>query len=465
MKRMLRVCINSSSSDATSLSRGGSRCLLPNGDSSLDATSLSRGGSRCQLPNGDFSPDATSLSRGGSRCQLPNGDSSPDATSLSRGGSRFALRSWQREPPRDKLVASVRKAAFVVAADVSLHETSSWHLFRQALPRLLIIICVLAVGSLNSVAQEKTPRPDESKPQKPGQVELKVPTDGTFKVLAPKVAIGKVVKGAPYSATATTETTQTLSDGNQIIRKNESKLYRDSEGRTRIEQSLGTIGKWAAGGEAQQHIFINDPVAGVSYSLDPRTRTADKIVTAPKAIPAGASGIIVDGQTKTFLIGGRTVTQAEYEAFAAAKEKKPRDQEERLAGSRKVAPDDSEFKKKIEALQAGKTDAGQRKTESLGTQTIEGVTAEGTRATLTIPAGEVGNTLPIEIVDETWYSPELQITVMTKHRDPRSGETTYRLTNLSRSEPDRSLFEVPADYIVRENKMLPKGKPPIKEEQ
>jgi hypothetical protein len=92
------------------------------------------------------------------------------------------------------------------------------------------------------------------------------------------------------------------------------------------------------------------------------------------------------------------------------------------------------------------------------------VSAEGTRSTITIPAGEIGNTLPIEVVDETWYSPELQINVMTKHRDPRSGETTYRLTNLSRSEPDRSLFEVPAGYAVQEGKMPLKSKP-MKEEE
>src|SRR5215510_8083000 len=120
------------------------------------------------------------------------------------------------------------------------------NIMKRTLIRLLIIVCLFAAGGLNSVAQEKKPRPDESRPQKPGQIEFKAPPDGTFKLLGPKFAIGKVVKGAPYSATATTETIQTLSDGNQIIRKNESKLYRDSEGRTRIEQTLETIGKWTA---------------------------------------------------------------------------------------------------------------------------------------------------------------------------------------------------------------------------
>jgi len=88
------------------------------------------------------------------------------------------------------------------------------------------------------------------------------------------------------------------------------------------------------------------------------------------------------------------------------------------------------------------------KTESLGTRVIEGVRADGTRTVVTIPAGAIGNDLPIEIVSERWYSPELQMVVMTKRNDPRMGETVYRLSNVNRSEPSRSLFEAPADYTV-----------------
>jgi hypothetical protein len=88
------------------------------------------------------------------------------------------------------------------------------------------------------------------------------------------------------------------------------------------------------------------------------------------------------------------------------------------------------------------------KAEPLGKQTIEGVEAEGTRTVVTIAAGEVGNDQPLQIVTERWYSPELQAVVMSRHSDPRFGETTYRLTSVVRGEPDRSLFEVPADYKV-----------------
>ena len=95
-------------------------------------------------------------------------------------------------------------------------------------------------------------------------------------------------------------------------------------------------------------------------------------------------------------------------------------------------------------------DSKNTKKESLGKQTIEGIEAEGTRSITTIPAGEIGNEQPIEMVFESWYSPELQTVIMSKHSDPRSGENTYRLTNINRTEPAHSLFEVPSDYTIQE---------------
>jgi hypothetical protein len=316
---------------------------------------------------------------------------------------------------------------------------------KMKLARLLILSCLLVIGSLNSVAQEKKPRSDESQPQKTGPGELKAPTDGTFKVLGAKSALSKVVKGAPYSATALTERVQTLSDGNQIVRKNQTKLYRDSEGRTRTEQSLETIGKWTAEGAAKEFITINDPVIGVSVSLDPQTRTAHKNVYAPQK-PAPVES------HENFKVNGKPVTQAEYEASKEKTAMKP------PAGGTAPQLIPSKESKPWE-LQKGISGDPRRKVEVLGKQIIEGLEVVGTRSTYTIPAGEIGNTLPIEVVDETWYSPDLQLMVLTKSRDPRSGETSYRLTNLNRNEPDSALFEVPADYTVRENKVPAKKKP------
>jgi hypothetical protein len=98
---------------------------------------------------------------------------------------------------------------------------------------------------------------------------------------------------------------------------------------------------------------------------------------------------------------------------------------------------------------------GELKKESLGTQEIEGVSAEGTRITRTIPAGTIGNEKPIDIVVETWTSPDLHTTVLQKRSDPRFGETVFRLTNIKRGEPDPSLFTVPSNFTIKN------GPPPM----
>ncbi len=95
------------------------------------------------------------------------------------------------------------------------------------------------------------------------------------------------------------------------------------------------------------------------------------------------------------------------------------------------------------------------KSESLGDQTIEGIHATGTRITTTIPAGKMGNEKPITVTSERWYSPELKATVMTKHEDPWAGELKTEFKNVVASEPDASLFAVPADYKVIDDKEGP----------
>lgn len=217
------------------------------------------------------------------------------------------------------------------------------------------------------------------------------------------------VKGAPYSAQAVTETIQVLSDGNRIQRKMTSSVYRDSEGRTRREQSMAGFGPLAPPEGGPEMIFIADPVSGNSYMLDGRTRTAH----AAGATPAMA--------IRHKVREGREKPQV--------------------------------FERRIH-MSVAKPAQGppEVKSESLGTQMIEGILAEGTRTVLVIPAGQIGNERPIEIVSERWFSPELKTVVMSRNNDPRTGETIYRLTNLSRSEPARSLFEVPADFTVPANR-------------
>lgn len=204
----------------------------------------------------------------------------------------------------------------------------------------------------------------------------------------------KVVAGAPYSASAVTETTQTLADGNHIRHSTKSSVSRDSQGRTRREQSLNGLGVGQAA--LPTLVFIQDPVAQTSYVLEADTKIARSTSMGGKAMtpPAGSYQMKVMQKVK--------------------------------------APD--------------------VKSESLGAQSINGVRADGSRLTRTIAAGEMGNEKPIEVVTDTWYSSELQAVVRSKTSDPRVGETTFELQNVDRSEPSASLFTVPADYTVQEGK-------------
>jgi hypothetical protein len=234
----------------------------------------------------------------------------------------------------------------------------------------------------------------------------------------------KTVKGAPYSADATTETVQTLSDGNRIVRKNSASIYRDSEGRTRREQTLGTIGQWTAAGDPPKTIFINDPVARVNYILDPKAQTARKM--SIMQIPPGQTFMRVP------VPGAPGAPTAPLPPNGSTQERV------------------RVFENSVPPPSGARIERQQPKVESLGKQVMEGVEVEGTRTIVTIPAGKIGNERAIDIVSERWYSPELQVVVYSKRTDPMAGETTYKLTNINRSEQPRSLFEIPAGYTTKE---------------
>jgi len=210
---------------------------------------------------------------------------------------------------------------------------------------------------------------------------------------------GKVVTGAPYSATTMIETTQTLSDGTNITRKIQANVYRDTQGRVRRETTLPAIGPLAAGGTSKSFVLIHDPVAGTAYELRPDAKTAVQLPARP---------------------GGNKNPDALQNKFEA------RIQEEIANGTLKK--------------------------DDLGTQTINGIQAQGTRYTRTIPAGQIGNDKAISVVNERWYSPDLQIVVKSTRTDPRFGSTTYTVTNVQRQEPAASLFTVPAGYTVTQGK-------------
>jgi hypothetical protein len=204
---------------------------------------------------------------------------------------------------------------------------------------------------------------------------------------------GKVVMHIPYSAETLTENTQTLGNGAKLTRRTSGMVYRDNEGRTRREMSASTAGPFATSGDTQRLIFINDPVAGISSTIIP-----DSDTTLTRTLPAANND----------------------------------------------EPSETEV-----SSESGRT-------EALGKEVIEGFVAEGTRTTISIPAGRIGNNEPLEIVHERWYSPELQTILLSKHSDPRWGETVYKLYNIDRSTPDRSLFSLPAQSTLKRKRIRPR---------
>ena len=314
---------------------------------------------------------------------------------------------------------------------------------KKALAVFATNVVLLTVGSVAFAQQIQTTQSTVVMSQKVMQGPEGAPAPvGNVMFTATEMIGGKVVKGAPYSGQAVTETVQVLSDGNRIVNKMTSQLYRDSEGRTRREQTIKMLGLPGDGNDSLQTIFINDPVSGNNYILDSKSHTAQKLMMFK--FERGTAG--PDGQKFEFRTGegagGGVMMRTQGGPVPPPG----------------VAAEGGHFNVRIETaasaggatyiLRSGGPNDNEVK-EQLGKQFIEGVEAEGTRTTVTIPAGEIGNEKPIAIVSERWYSPELQTVVMTKHSDPRFGETTYKLTNISRLEPAKSMFEVPADYTIK----------------
>jgi len=252
---------------------------------------------------------------------------------------------------------------------------------------LTMMICAVAVGWM-SLAPAILPNARAQNPPAPGGGFGRARFAGSMPFSG-----GKVVTGAPYSAQAVTEHTQTLPDGNTIHTTSTANLYRDSQGRTRREEEIGGIGPWAAQGTPRKVIFISDPVAGFIHTLNPDTQVA-------REMP----------------FRGHRAWRGAGTAHETARQK----------------PENPDVK-----------------TESLGVQVIGGVTAQGTRITRTIPAGQIGNEAPIVVTIERWYSPELQTDVMRKEINPQFGETTFQLTNIVRAEPAAALFQVPSNYTIK----------------
>jgi hypothetical protein len=267
------------------------------------------------------------------------------------------------------------------------------------------ILSVFTAALLSSAAalsaQEPPPGPPPQDEFMPGG-----PVGARLKILGfEEMHTGKVVTGAPYTAVSVTETSQTLADGTTINRKIQINIFRDGQGRVRRETTLPVIGPLVASGKSNPFIQIDDPVTNTAFILHPDTKIADQL-PAPRRGMKGHGGALQD---------------------------------------------------KFETHVQQEIANGTLKKEDLGTQTFNGVSAQGTRYTRTIPVGQIGNDKPITIVNETWYSADLQVLVKSIRNDPRYPSSAYTLTNIQRQEPAATLFAVPSDYTVRQGHPHGKG--------
>lgn len=285
----------------------------------------------------------------------------------------------------------------------------------------------------------------------------------------------RMTRNAPFSAEALTESVQILWDGTKIVRKTGSKFYRDNDGRFRREDSKTLLGVPGDRVEIAESIKITDPVLGLKYILDVKNRTFKQSTTKKlfeskkdtmftkqsewsikKEISSEKNSEGSETRSEDQAMKGEK--QAENSEKQAENREKQAENREKQAENRKkqahpkdkvpeARPEDPRTRaKQSPDGQTIGNDGIKTKTESLGVQTVHGVVAEGTRTTTTIEVGTIGNDREINVVYEKWYSKELQLTVLSKHSDPRFGEQTYQLSNISRENPPTSLFQPPPDY-------------------
>lgn len=228
----------------------------------------------------------------------------------------------------------------------------------------------------------------------------------------------------PYSATEESSSLQTLADGTHITHKpNTSKIYRDSLGRSRTERNI--CGPNAADDPNAIFVVIRDPVEGVAYVLDLQNHIAHRFTAEarPQITSSAAPSPSANGKVQGTVPGSMGTVVSSGTIGAA------------VSGGATVRSANPHSQRNAE-------------TQPLGTQVIEGLSVEGTRTIDTIPVDAEGNDRPIQIVTESWHSPDLKMNIFTKTIDPRSGEHTFRLTDISLSEPDPALFRPPGDFKV-----------------
>jgi len=226
------------------------------------------------------------------------------------------------------------------------------------------------------------------------------------------------IPGQPFSADVIEETDRFLADGNHIHLETHGRTFRDSQGRTRNETEMGTF---APGVKPFTRIMISDPVEGCTILLNPEQKTATLFRFGKHNSPAPGLGVPAQPANNAAKPGAPANTAAEPGAMQP------------LGGMRAAS---------------GTPTVGNF--EDLGATEIEGFTVTGRRYTHTIAAGAMGNDKPMTTTNERWVSSDLKMELLSKSESPESGKNVRKLVNIRLGDPDPLLFQVPADYTVKE---------------
>ncbi len=208
---------------------------------------------------------------------------------------------------------------------------------------------------------------------------------------------------APYSGRMSSQNVRTLANGTHLnTQTNDQPMtYRDSTGRTRTDAALAPMHMTApAAANIKPHMMrlpeISDPVAGFRYVVDDANRIAHRIAIQARPSPALTARPPVAPTAPRPIGNGVTSTS-----------------------------------------------------DSLGTQSMSGITVTGERTTTTYPPGTYqGNDGLLTSVSETWRSDQYRLTMLTKNSQPDGSESTSMMKDFSAGEPDPTLFMVPAGYQI-----------------
>ena len=269
--------------------------------------------------------------------------------------------------------------------------------------------------------------------------------------------------GKPIFAEFVTEHKQTFTDGNHISRTSTSCIHRDGNGRIRRESQLSIPGLPAGVGASITFVTIVDQQAGYGYTLNPQEMVAHRYeLKRPSYVArlstqgSGSSALLAPAEKQPATSTAQSTTTPtansrwRLHGFTSHRTAAQGGASQPGAAAASVTDEDSGFTSAptMRFNQPFLAAPNPVRTENLGEQTILGYRAHGTRVITTLPAGEIGNDRPIDIVSEQWFSPELELVMRSMHRDPWAGELTTTVTKISRGDQPASLFEVPEDYKV-----------------